>query len=112
MSLKKHGVIVDCEHCTCTSSDDHGGFDVTVPVSDSETDIAGPAKLHCTVSPEHHTVELTEWRDADHHSVRPSKDLQQRISAALTVVEDCRLCGNRNICPSEVIRVVEGNSGR
>jgi len=111
MSLKKHGIRVDCEHCTCVSSDDHGVFDVTVPVSDSETDMAGSAKLHCTVSPEHHTVALTEWQDADHHTVQPSENLQQRISAALTFVADCRLCGNR-ICPSEVIRVVEGNSDR
>ncbi len=58
MNLKKHGVTVDCEHCRCASSDGCGGYDVTVPVSDSETGIAGTAKLHCVVSPEHHLVEL------------------------------------------------------
>ena len=58
MNLKKHGVIVDCEHCRCVSSDGCGGFDVTVPVNDSETGITGTAKLHCVVSCEHHLVEL------------------------------------------------------
>jgi hypothetical protein len=110
MGLKKHGVIVDCEHCICTSTDDHGGLDVSVPVSDRETGIAGPAKLHCTVSPEYHTVELIEWQDADDHPIQPSENLQERVSAALSFVADRRVCGNRNICPSEVIRFVEENS--
>jgi hypothetical protein len=110
MSLKKHGVILDCEQCTCTSSDDHGGFDVTVPISDSDTDTAGPARLCCIVSPERHTVELKEWQDADYHPVQLSENLQKRVSALLTSIADKRVCGNRNICPPEVVRIVKGNS--
>ena len=112
MSLKKHGVIVDCEHCKYASTNGCGGFDIIVPVSDSEARITGTAKLHCTVCTEYHRVELTEWQDANRHPIQPSDNLQQRVSATLAFVADHRVCGNRNICPSEVIRIVDENGSR
>jgi len=110
MGLKKHGITVDCEHCKYTSSDDRGGFDITVPIIDSETGVSGPARLRCIVSAKQHAVELLEWDDLDHHPDEPVKSLQQRVSATLNFVAERRVCGNRNICPSEVIRIVEKKS--
>ncbi len=110
MGLKKHGIIVDCEHCKYTSSDDRGAFDITVPIIDSETGVSGPAKLHCIVSAKRHEVELLEWRDFDHHSAEPAEGLQQRLSATLNFVADRQVCGKRNICPAEVIQIVEKNN--
>ena len=107
MSLKKHGVIVDCKHCKYASTNGYGGFDITVPVSDGETGITGTAKLRCTVSNERHQVEMTDWQDVNCQPIQPSDNLQQRISETLTFVADHRICGNRNICPSEVIRIVD-----
>jgi len=107
MSFKKYGVTVCCEDCVCGSNDGDGNFDVTVPVSDSESRIAGTATLHCAVSREHHQVELREWKDADHLSISPTETVQRRISAALAFVADQRICGNRHICPAEVIQIVK-----
>ena len=107
MSLKKHGVIIDCKHCKCASTNGYGGFDIIVPISDGETGIVGTAKLHCTVTSERHQVEMTEWQDANRHPIQPSDNLQQRVSATLTFLADHRVCGNHNICPSEVIRIVD-----
>jgi len=112
MGLNRHGVTVDCEHCKYASNNVNGGFDIVVPVGDSETGIAGTAKLHCTVSAECHRVDLTEWQDANRHSIQPSDNLQQRVSATLTFLADKRVCGNRNLCPSEVIRIVDENNSR
>ena len=112
MSFKKHGVIVDCKHCKYASSNGYDDFDVIVPVSDSEAGIAGTAKLHCTVTNECHQVEMTEWQNANCHPIEPSDNLQQRISATLSFIADHRVCGNRNICPSEVIRIVDENGSR
>jgi hypothetical protein len=107
MALKKQGINVDCVNCKCASSDDCGSFNVTVPICDSETGIAGTAKLHCTVSAARHQIELVAWRDARSRTISPSSKIQPRISAALTFVAEHRICGNRHICPAEVIRVVE-----
>jgi hypothetical protein len=107
MSLKKNGVIVDCEHCTYTSSYDRGAFDITVPITDSETGISGPARLRCIVSPKRHAVELLEWHDFNRHPAQSIENLQQRVKATLYFVADRQVCGNRNICPSEVIQIVE-----
>ena len=106
MSLKKHGITVDCKRCIYTSSDNRGAFDITVPIIDSETGISGPAKLRCSVSPEGHSVELLEWHDFNHYLTH----LQQRVSATLSFVAERQICGNCNICPSEVIDIVEENS--
>ncbi len=111
MRLKKHGVIVDCGQWVCTSCDDNGCFDVAVPVTDSETDIAGSAKLHCTVSSKRHSVELTQWQDVNNRPIRPLADRHKRVDAALAFFADHRICGNRKICPVEVVRVVEKNGG-
>jgi hypothetical protein len=110
MSLNKHGITVDCKHCIYTSSNDRGAFDVIVPIIDSETGISGPAKLHCTVSTEQHAVELLEWQEDNRDRSPSTENLQQRVSDALKFVADRQVCGNRKICPSEVILIVEENS--
>jgi hypothetical protein len=111
MSLKKSGVVVDCAHCEYASSDSSGAFDVTVPLSDVATGIEGKAKLRCFISSEQHEVELKEWNDSRAHPIRYSPEVQRRLSAALDHVAEHRICGNRQICPREVVRIVEKNSG-
>lgn len=112
MELKKQGINVDCVNCICASSDGCGSFDVTVPLSDSETGISGTARLHCTVSSARHQVELAGWYEAGFRSISPSGKMQPRISAALAFVAERRICGNRHVCPSEVIQVVENHGSR
>ena len=104
--------MVDCKHCVCAGIDDHGAFDFSVPVIDSETDISTPVKLRCIVSPVRHTVELKEWQDPENLPVQRSENFLQRLNAALAVVEERRVCGNRNICPSEVVQAVEKSNSR
>ena len=107
MSIKKHGVIVDCEHCMYQKQDGRGCFDITVPISDIATGTSGQATLHCTLSAERHNVELTQWQDAYNRLIQITESIQNRVASALGFVADRRICGNRNLCPSEVIRVVE-----
>ena len=96
--------------CTYVSRGNGSSFDVTVPISDGETGVIGKATLHCTVSPECHTVKMSEWQDTKGRSIHPSGNLEQRIEATLCFVADHRVCGNHSICPSEVVRIGEENS--
>jgi hypothetical protein len=112
MILKKYGVAVDCGRCEYASGNSRGSFEVTVPVSDTATGTAGTAKLLCSVSSERHAVELKEWNDAGTHPIRPSSETQRRLFAALDHVASHRICGNRQICPSEVVQIVEKLSRR
>lgn len=112
MSLKKDGCIVKCEHCKCVSSDGCGSFDVKVPISADKEGISGTARLHCVASPEHHRVELTDWEDAEHHSAIPPEKVRQRLSSALSFVAEHRICGNQQICPLEIIQIVEKQNDR
>ena len=107
MSLKKQGIIVDCEHCIYNTNDGRSCFDITVPISDIETGTSGQAALRCTVTAERHNIQLIKWQDTDDHLIEATENLKHRISSALNYVSDHRICGNRNICPSEVIRIVE-----
>lgn len=110
MSLKKFGVVVDCGRCEYASSNGRGCFEVTVPLSDIATGTEGTAKLLCSVSSERHEVELKEWNDSATHRIRPSSEIQQRLFAVLAHVANHRICGNRKICPSEVVQIVEKQS--
>lgn len=112
MKLKKYGVVVGCEDCECVSDDKTGGFEVTVPVRDIETDFEGIARLGCSVSPKNHKVELKEWIDPSGRLSRPTKKAGKRLLSALGFVEEHRVCGNQAICPSEVVRIVEKQSRR
>ena len=112
MILKKYGVAVDCGRCEYASGNSRDSFEVTVPVSDTATGTAGTAKLLCSVSFERHDVELKEWNDAGTHPIRPSSETQRRLFAALDHVASHRICGNRQICPSEVVQIVEKQSRR
>lgn len=110
MILKQYGIIVDCAQCVYDSSDGQGAFDIIVPIIDIDTGISCAASLRCTVSPERHTVELQEWHDNNHQPAQSGDKLEQRVADAFNVVADRKVCGNCNICPSEVIRLVEKNS--
>lgn len=107
MNAKSHGIIIECKNCKYISDNNNGGFDVAVPIKDKETGISGSAKLHCTISHRRHSVELKDWQDADHQSIYPSENLSNRVTATLESFADQRICGNCNICPSEVIQLVE-----
>lgn len=106
MKLRKHGVVVGCEHCRCVSKNATGDFAVSVPLDDTETDLTGTARLRCVVSPDHHEVRLEAWLDASGRPLRPSPSVQQRMDATLRFVEEHRICGKRDICPDDVVQLV------
>ena len=107
MSLNKHGVVVCCEQCRCISNDDQGGFDVRVPITASDGNVGGIARLRCTVTPACHHVELMAWDGSDTHPIEVTEEVRQRVSAALDFVAEKRICGNSEVCPAEVVRLVE-----
>jgi len=107
MSIKRDDVGIDCSQCEFASSEGGGSFDVTVPVRDASTGLAGLAELHCKVTPELHAVEMTKWRDEQSQIIEPPDELRHRLTKALGFVAERRLCGNQHLCPTEVVRVVE-----
>ena len=107
MSLKKHDVIVACEQCRFRSSNSGGSFDVTVPLKDARSGIKGIARLQCTVSSDRHDLELREWLDDEQQSITPSANIEKRVLLLLDDAADHRICGNRHLCPPEVVRAVE-----
>ena len=107
MGLQKNGIMVDCAHCSCASSDASGCFDVVVPISDAETGIIGNAKLHCVISAESHGVELVEWQGVGNCPDESMQGIRDRLLTALDFVADQRICGNSRICPAEVVRIVK-----
>jgi hypothetical protein len=107
MNSKSHGIIVDCKNCKYISDTENDCFDVTVPIKDNETGIAGSAKLHCAISGKYHSIELKTWQDANHRSIYVSENLFSRVTATLASFADQRICGNCNICPAEVIKIAK-----
>ncbi|MDJ0741448.1 MAG: hypothetical protein QNJ91_17185 [Gammaproteobacteria bacterium] len=111
MSLSKHGVVVTCEHCRFVAEDRHGGFEVIVPLHDTRSGTAGSATLQCRVERERHAVELARWVDAAGRPARVPDDAATRARAALAYVAERRVCGNRGLCPPQVVDVVARHSG-
>ena len=108
--LKKNGVTVDCKQCVFDASAGRGVFEITVPIIDSETGNSGPARIRCRTGSGHHTVDLLEWRELDQQNTQSAAGLQQRVSAVLDFLAERRICGNRNICPSQVVEIVDESS--
>jgi hypothetical protein len=107
MGLKKHGVVVGCEHCRYQTKGGVGGFDVIVPLCDTSSGTKGIARLRCSVSSSRHAVELKQWHDNRQQPIKPSAEIMKRLSQALDFVAGKRICGNRHLCPPEVVRIVE-----
>ena len=112
MSLRKKDFVVDCEHCVFGMSDGVGSFNVTVPLRDNASDIKGMARLKCSVSPDRHEVELKQWLDDGLRPIQPSASVEKRLLQMLDFVANKRICGNRHLCPPEVVRTVEQESRR
>lgn len=106
MSLKKNQFIVDCEHCTCSRSDGAGGFVVTVPLRDSSSGLEGTARLRCSITPYRHEIELKQWLDEEQHPIQAAADIEKRLLNLVDHVADKRVCGNRHLCPAEVVRTI------
>jgi len=85
---------------------------VAVPLGDIETDINGTATLLCSISSGRHQVKLKEWNDAVGHPIRPSAEIQQHLETALGDLADQQICGNHQICPTDVVEIVEKLSRR
>lgn len=103
MSLRKQGLVVQCEHCRHISSDG-GGFDITVPVRNAEG--AGTARLHCTISPDSHRIEFVCW-DEQPSPAEAAERIRAQVSEVLGFIAEQRLCGNDRICPLQVVQLVE-----
>ena len=96
---------MDCAHCQFSGGDGCGGFDVDVPIADERGDDTGTATLHCVVSKGKHGVTLTRWVDHEGRVIDPEQAVQTRLATALGYVAEKRLCGNRKLCPSEVVSI-------
>ncbi len=107
MSLRKKEFIVYCEHCKCGKSDGGAEFVVTVPVRDNLSGLKGTARLRCSVSSSRHNVDLEQWIGDDSQPIQPSADVEKRLLHVVDYVAEKRVCGNRHICPPDVIRAVE-----
>lgn len=105
--MKKHGLTIDCAHCQFIHTQQQDSFDVVVPVADEQAGLSGSAKLHCRVSADVHSVELTGWYCAEVPVIPAGGELDRRLTAALDFVAEKRVCGNRHLCPKEVVEVVE-----
>lgn len=105
--MNKNGVTIDCANCRFVESQDSARFDVVVPIVENSTDVAGLARLHCTVSEQSHTIQLAEWQATGVRVGKVDEEIQRRLSGPLGFVADQRLCGNGKLCPSEVVHVVE-----
>jgi hypothetical protein len=107
MSISKNGLIIECESCQCLRENGDNGFDISVPIIDSQNGLKGIAKIKCEINSESHIVMLSDLHDADAQDIALSTDLEQRINKALNYVADHKVCGNRNICPTEITQIVK-----
>lgn len=112
MSLKKRGVTVDCARCEYRSSHGRNSFEVSVPIGDIETGVNGTAALLCSIHAARHEVKLKEWNDAQGRPIRPPAQTQKHVEAVLGELADEQICGNYQICPTEVVEIVEKLSRR
>lgn len=107
MSLSKNGLLIDCEQCKFKASGENNDFIVIVPISDVDEDKAGSATLKCIVSVDHHLINLQSFVDSSGKQIQISKNSQKRLEDALKFVGAKKVCGNRNICPANVVNFVE-----
>ena len=107
MSLKHHGITIDCTHCRFACADGPGSFDVEVPLGDARNHIEGTARLRCTLSAAADLVELKDWRSSSGRQIDAPYDTRQRLDAALDAIAMHRVCGNRDICPAEIVEIAE-----
>ena len=105
--MNRHGVTIDCASCQFAASHNEDSFDVIVPVADEGGDLAGKAKLRCRVSSQTHVVEMAEWHCREAPVIQAGSDLDRRLRDVLDFIAEKRLCGNRSLCPSQVVDVVE-----
>lgn len=100
---------MECQHCHCVGTDGEGGFSVTVPVSMDAATI-GEVRLQGQVRAESHRLEWIEWTDAEHRPVIVSSAWQQQLSSILQRLAEKKVCGNPQLCPSEVVRIATQSS--
>ena len=110
MGLKKFDILVRCESCRVVACHSGDSFDVTVPLVDLQSAGQGNATLQCVVSDDGHRVALRSFVDDTGAEMALPGGTEQRVSHMLRHVAEQRVCGNRHVCPDEVVRLVTARS--
>lgn len=102
MSLNKHNISIACENCSYqgVSSDDPHSFFVRVRIEDESSGQSSYAMVECHVDQDTHDIRLIDLDEASGIDV-------ERLRKALANVSASRVCGNKRICPAEIVRIVE-----
>ncbi len=106
MTRKDSGIVIDCKSCRYLSSNDNGGFEVSVNISDRESGVTGLAVLLCEIEDGNHRVKLLQWQTGDSSSAQPNVNLCDRVSEVLDVYASKRLCGRCKLCPCELVQAI------
>ena len=103
--MNKAAINVECSKCVYHSNTGDNEFFVDVPVHDRSTNTSGIAHLKCRVTPRQHQIDLVEWSNED-GPITPSSEQRLRMKYVLTRLSEQRICGNRNICPPNIVELV------
>jgi hypothetical protein len=106
MSLSKQGISIDCDHCKLSKTHNNNDFEVLVPVIDEYENRSGLAALECIITPNKHQINLVQLTDPDGKEIRVSPKTRERLQVTLNVIGKKKVCGNKKICPKEVINIV------
>ena len=104
--MKSEGIEVKCPDCELIQTTTSGKFEISVPIADLSTGSSAAARLKCSVNKDVHEIELARWRDEDPYC-NANPELKKRLQRVLVKLANQRVCGNQNICPVDIVELVE-----
>ena len=103
MSLIKENLCLQCESCHYSGGEHGGSFQLEVPIEDVLTGRKGTAFIECEVMENKHHLTLLYIQDPTGFEMKLSAEERRRLEKVLDMVAGKKLCGNKGICPEEVV---------
>ena len=104
--MNKSGVSIDCEHCKFDSVGRNNDFLVSVPVRSDVEEQTKIAMINCEITPYRHQINLVQLTTSFGTPVEIDSNTQQNLTKVLELVGNKKVCGNKNVCPKEVVKLV------
>jgi len=105
--MTKNGVSIDCEQCKFDSIGRKNEFLVSVPVKSEVEEKKRIATISCEITPQRHRIDLVRLTTSSGTPVVMDSNTQHKLAKVLESVGDKKVCGNKNVCPKEVVELVQ-----
>ena len=106
MPITRNNICLDCENCHFKQTNSSSSFQIEVPVESLLSGRKGRALILCEVYQDRHELTVLSLEGPSGFELQLDELEKEYLGNLLETVAKKQLCGNKALCPEEVVSTV------